>query len=82
MNREEAFKKITEIIAPFVKEKALLDNATDSTRFLEDLKINSARLVDIVISFEDAFNVEIPDEEAGKITSIGSAVDLMTKKSK
>lgn len=80
MNRDEIFEKVKSIVAVFCKNQANLENATDTTRFLEDLDINSARLVDIILDMEDSFNIEIDDESADKITTIGDAVEFILKK--
>lgn len=80
MNRDEIFEKVKSIVAVFCKNQANLENATDTTRFLEDLDINSARLVDIILDMEDSFDIEIDDESADKITTIGDAVEFILKK--
>lgn len=80
MNRNEIFEKVKSIVAVFCKNQANLETATDSTRFLDDLDINSARLVDIILDMEDAFNIEIDDESADKIVTMGDAVELILKK--
>lgn len=76
----EIFDKVKEIVAPYVKNTDALDNATGETSFLKDLSINSARLVDIVIDFEDNFDIEVADEEADKILTIKDAVELIQQK--
>lgn len=80
MTRNEALQKVLHIVKPYVKNEAAYKDAGDSTRFIDDLKINSARLVDIVLAFEDEFNLTISDEEAEKIQTVGSAVDLIVSK--
>ena len=80
MTRDEIFQKVLQIVKPYVKNQAALNEANDSTRFIEDLKVNSARLVDIVLEFEDSFQFTINDEEAEEILTIGKAVDLITQK--
>lgn len=80
MSDKEIFQKVLQIVKPFVKNQEAFANATASTRFIDDLKINSARLVDIVLAFEDEFHFAISDEEAEEIQTIGAAVNLITKK--
>jgi acyl carrier protein len=80
MSRNDIFQKVLTIVKPFVKNQEAYAKATDETRFIEDLKINSARLVDIVLAFEDEFHFPISDDEAEAIQTIGSAVDLISKK--
>lgn len=80
MSDNEVFQKVLQIVKPFVKNPEAFASATSATRFIDDLKINSARLVDIVLAFEDEFHFAISDEEAEEIQTIGAAVSLITKK--
>ncbi len=80
MSDNEMFQKVLKIVKPYVKNQEAFANATASTRFIDDLKINSARLVDIILAFEDEFHFAISDEEAEQILTVGKAVDLITKK--
>ena len=73
-------KQVVDIVTPFVKNKSALDNITPETSILDDLKVNSARLVDIVLAFEDAFGIEIDDEDADKVRTIGDATKLVIAK--
>jgi acyl carrier protein len=77
MTREEIFAKVVEIIRPFVKNQEALDSVEDSTNILQDLKVNSARLVDIILDFEDAFDIEVEDEDADAVNTVGDAVELI-----
>jgi acyl carrier protein len=44
------------------------------------LKVNSARLVDVVLEFEDAFDIEIADEDVDSVETVGNAVELIESK--
>ena len=50
------------------------------TSILDDLKVNSARLVDVVIAFEDDFDIEIADEDVDTVNTVGDAVNLIVSK--
>ena len=80
MEKSEVFNKVLALVTPFCKNTEALDNVSANSRFLEDLKINSARLVDIVLSIEDEFNIAIDDESADKIRTMGDAVSLIQQK--
>lgn len=80
MNATEIFDKVKAIVTPYSKNEQALADATDTTTFLADLSINSARLVDIVIDFEDEFDIEVADDEADKIQNFGDAVALIQQK--
>jgi acyl carrier protein len=80
MSEEQITKKFIEILKSYVKDTSLLDKATKETHILKDLKVNSARLVDIIIKCEDVFGTSIDDDEADRIATIGDAVALIQQK--
>ncbi len=80
MKEEEVLQKIIKIITPYVKNEIALKEVQKTTKFIEDLKINSARLVDIVLEIEDTFNFAITDAEAIQISTVGDAVTLAMQK--
>ncbi|MEE2899650.1 MAG: phosphopantetheine-binding protein [Gemmatimonadota bacterium] len=80
MDQDEVRAKIVEIISTYAKDKEALASATDDTNILEDLKVNSARLVDVILDFEDAFDIEVEDEDADKVNTIGDALSLIAAK--
>jgi acyl carrier protein len=80
LDQQQARTKVMGIIAPFVRDKAALESAKDETRILEDLGVNSARLVDIILAFEDEFGISIDDAAADKVRTIGDAVRTVVEK--
>jgi len=77
VTRDEIFAKVVEIVRPFVKNQEALDSINDDTNILQDLKVNSARLVDIILDFEEAFSIEVEDEDADAVNTVGDAVKLI-----
>jgi acyl carrier protein len=55
------------------------DEVTDESSFVEDLGADSLDTVELIMEFEDEFGVEIPDEEAEKISSVGEAIAYLEK---
>ena len=80
MSVEQITKKVIDILRGYVKDTTLLEKATQETHILKDLKVNSARLVDIIIKCEDVFGTSIDDDEADRIGTIGDAVLLIQQK--
>jgi acyl carrier protein len=79
MTQQEVHTKVLEILRPFVKSNTPMDQVTMETSILKDLKVNSARLVDIVLEIEDAFGIAVKDEEADQVKTVGDAVNLILK---
>lgn len=77
MDRDQIFNDVLGIIKGYVKDSSRLQNVDMDTSILDDLKVNSARLVDIIIQFEDTFDIEIEDDDADSIRTIGDAVNYI-----
>jgi acyl carrier protein len=80
MDRAEVMQRVVKILTPWVKNEEALVSVSMETRILEDLKVNSARLVDVVITFEDEFDIEIADEDVDSVQTVGNAVGLILAK--
>jgi acyl carrier protein len=80
MQASEIQSRVIKILTPYVKDQAALAKAAPETNILEDLKVNSARLVDVVLAFEDEFDIEIADEDVDAVNTIGDCVKLIGAK--
>ena len=58
------------------------DQVTTSAGFVDDLGADSLDQVELVMAFEEAFDVEIPDEDAEKISTVADAAGYLAKKLK
>jgi acyl carrier protein len=54
------------------------DEVSLTSSFIDDLGADSLDIVELVMAFEEEFGVEIPDEEAEKISTVGDAVSYIT----
>jgi acyl carrier protein len=75
LDREEILGKIQEITA----DRLGVDegDVTTDASFREDLEADSLDLVELIMELEEQFGMEIPDEEAEKITTVEEAVDYV-----
>jgi acyl carrier protein len=80
MTQDEIFEQVVKILTPYVKNQEALDGVSMTTHILDELKVNSARLVDVVLEFEDAFDIEIADEDVDSVETVGNAVELIASK--
>jgi acyl carrier protein len=71
-------------IKQIVVEHLGVDEAkvTPEASFIDDLGADSLDTVELVMAFEEAFNVEIPEDAAEKIATVQDAIDYITKQSK
>ena len=58
------------------------DDVTPTAKFIEDLGADSLDTVELVMAFEEEFGIEIPDEDAEKITRVKEAVEYIESHSK
>jgi acyl carrier protein len=72
----EELKKIEERVIEIVCEQmgASRDKITPETSFINDLGADSLDTVELVMEFEDEFDLNIPDEDAEKIQTVGDAI--------
>jgi acyl carrier protein len=80
MDDKKIFDEMVNILKSYAKNQDLLDKATMDTHILNDLKVNSARLVDVIIKCEDVYGISIDDDEADRIRTIGDAVRIIKEK--
>ena len=76
--------EIQEKVSQIVSEQMGIDKSelTRETSFVDDLNADSLDTVELVMEFEDEFEMSIPDEEAEKIRTIGQTVSYILKNNK
>ena len=76
----EVAEKVKSIIAEHLGIDDL-EKITNDAKFIDDLGADSLDTVELVMAFEEAFDVEIPDEKAEKILTVGDAIKFIESKS-
>ena len=71
-------EKIKDIIVEQLGVEA--DQVKSDASFIEDLGADSLDTVELVMAFEEEFGAEIPDEDAEKLTSVGSVISYLKEK--
>ncbi len=71
----ENFDKLKEILADVLGVK--IEEIKAESKFVDDLGADSLDLVELIMSFEDKFSIEISDEDAEKIISVKDALDFI-----
>jgi len=80
MSDKSVEEKVKDIIVEQLGVNA--EQVVLSAKFIEDLGADSLDTVELVMAFEEEFNVEVPDEDAEKLQSVGDVVTYITEKAK
>jgi acyl carrier protein len=78
MTREEILAKVKTVVAE--KLNVGEDQVTTDAKFVEDLGADSLDQVELIMAMEDEFELKIPEEEAEKLDTVGTAVDYIMEK--
>lgn len=80
MSEKEILNRLKKIVLPYVQRPEGLENFQENTSFIQDLEINSANLVDVVLDVEDAFDIEIDNNSMEGMETVGDAKLIIQKK--
>jgi acyl carrier protein len=80
LSDQEIQERVVRILTPYVKQADALAKVGLETHILDDLRVNSARLVDVVLAFEDDFEISIADEDVDAVATVGDCVALIRTK--
>jgi len=82
MNKDELIEKLTPIVATYAQNKEALQTINEDTDFINDLKINSANLVDVILDIEEAFDIEIDNNSMEQMLNVKAAMEVIETKLK
>jgi acyl carrier protein len=80
MTSEQMRDKLEKIVDAYIPEGEKPEQLSDDMDLMEDLHINSAHLIDIILDIEDAFDIEISDEEAENMLTLRAALHIIAAK--
>lgn len=72
-------EKVIEIVSEQLNVP--IEEIKRESKFVDDLKADSLDVVELVMEFEDEFDITIPDEDYEKIQTVGDAIDYIEQKS-
>ena len=79
MNQEH-YNTLKEIIKIYLPEDVSIEEVSPDSDFLNELNINSANLVDIVLDVEDAFDIRLENEDMDQMVTVSDALEIIDKK--
>ncbi|SNS59552.1 acyl carrier protein [Ekhidna lutea] len=77
MDKTKIQSELLDIIDAYLPDEIDPSNITFDQHLINDLKINSVHIVDIILDIEEQFGITIEDESIGKINTVGDALELV-----
>ncbi|WP_211266380.1 acyl carrier protein [Flavobacterium fryxellicola] len=80
MSKQEIIEQLKTIVKPYVQNQESFDALTEETDFINDLKINSANLVDVILDIEEKYTIIIDNESMEKMINVKAAMEIVAIK--
>jgi len=80
MNTEAYYQKLKDIIGPYLPEDVSADEIRMDSHLVNELNINSANLVDIILDVEDEFDITLENADMDAMQTVRDAMELISKK--
>ena len=80
MNKEKTIEELKNIVKPYIQNQEAFDQLSEDTDFINDLNINSANLVDVILDIEEKYNIVIDNESMERMINVKSALEIIENK--
>ncbi|MEA1786390.1 phosphopantetheine-binding protein [Arenibacter sp. GZD96] len=80
MHKEEKYLTLKEIVRRYLPEDVSIDDLTPESHLMNELNINSAHLVDIVLDVEDAFDIRLENDDMNELQTVSDALRIIERK--
>lgn len=78
MDQKETYNKLKELVAD--KLSVEMEKISETASFTEDLNADSLDIVELIMAIEEEFEIEIPDDDAQKLKTVGEALAYVNSK--
>ena len=82
MTKEERYQKLKEIVKIYLPEDVSVDSISTASHFINELNINSANLVDIILDVEDTFAITLENDDMDKMQTVENALEIIRYQTK
>ena len=80
INKQATIEELKNIVKPYIQNQEAFDTLTEGTDFINDLKINSANLVDVILDIEEKYNIIIDNESMERMINVKVALEIIESK--
>ncbi len=78
--KDEHYQKLKDIIKIYLPEDVSVADVTMDSHFINELNINSANLVDIILDVEDEFDIMLENEDMERMQTVRDALEIIASK--
>ena len=79
-DKKEMISELKSIVKPYIQDEEAYNNLDENTDFINDLKINSANLVDVILDIEDMYDIELDNESMDKMLNVKVTLEVINTK--
>lgn len=79
-DKAQMISELKEIVKPYIQDEEAFKNLDEDTDFINDLKINSANLIDVILDIEDKYDIELDNESMDKMLNVKTALEVINTK--
>ncbi|MFT6844361.1 MAG: acyl carrier protein [Flavobacteriales bacterium] len=79
-DKKQMINELKTIVKPYIQDEEAYNNLNEDTDFINDLKINSANLVDVILDIEEAYDIVLDNESMDKMLNVKAALEVINTK--
>lgn len=79
-DKTKMIEELKSIVKPYIQDENAFKNMHENTDFINDLKINSANLIDVILDIEDKYDIELDNDSMDKMLNVKAALTIINKK--
>jgi acyl carrier protein len=79
-DKDLMISELKSIVKPYIQDQEAFDNLHEDTDFINDLKINSANLIDVILDIEDKYDIELDNDSMDKMLNVKAALEVINTK--
>jgi acyl carrier protein len=79
-DKKQMINELKTIVKPYIQDEEAYNNLNEDTDFINDLKINSANLVDVILDIEEAYDIVLDNESMDKMLNVKAALEVISTK--
>ena len=79
-DKNKMIEELKSIVKPYIQDEKAFKEMHEGTDFINDLKINSANLIDVILDIEDQYDIELDNDSMDKMLNVKAALTIIKDK--